>query len=72
MDWISEDTIMLGLKLLDQIITLYIVYRIIRHLIKYGIDYYYEKRSVELRLKEAREDIKDIETDVKRHMEEDR
>ncbi len=72
MDWISEDTIILGLKLLDQIIMLYIGYRIIRHLIKYGIDYYYEKRSVELRLMEAREDIKDIEADIKRHLEEDR
>jgi len=72
MDWISEDTIILGLKLLDQIIMLYVGYRIIRHLIKYGIDYYYEKRKIELRLKEGREDIKDIEADIKRHLEEDR
>jgi len=44
MGWISEDTIILSLKLLDQIIMLYIGYKIIRHLIKFGIDYFLERK----------------------------
>lgn len=47
MNWVDESTIILGLMALEQIILIYIGYRIIRHLIKYGINYFYEKKSGE-------------------------
>lgn len=72
MDELTKQFVTYALAIIIYPLAFYIEYRIIKRLIKFGIDYYYEKRSVELRLKEAREDIKDIEADVKRHMEGDR
>ncbi len=69
---IPEELITQTITFLAGLIAIYIEYRIAKHLIKFGIDYYYEKRNVELRLMEAREDIKDIEADVKQHVEGDR
>lgn len=47
MNWINENTIILGLIALERIILIYIGYRIIKHLIKYGINYFYERKSGE-------------------------
>lgn len=43
MGWINEETIISGLKLLDQIIAIYVIYRIAKYLIKFGINYFLEK-----------------------------
>jgi len=69
---IPEELMTQTITFLAGLIAIYIEYRIAKHLIKFGIDYFYEKRKIELRLKEGREDIKDIEADIKRHLEEDR
>lgn len=47
MNWISESTIIHGLALLEQIILIYIGYRIIKRLIKFGINYFFEQKTGE-------------------------
>ena len=47
MNWISESTIIHGLALLEQIILIYIGYRIIKRLIKFGINYFFEQKAGE-------------------------
>lgn len=72
MDWISESTIVHGLMLLEQIILIYIAYRIVKHLIKFGIDYFFEKKYSFHEYKEIRTEINEIAKDLEKHQEGDR
>lgn len=67
MDEMRKQLLTLILSLILYPLAFYIEYRIIKHLIKFGIDYFFAKRYNYHEYKEAKEEFRDIENDLQKH-----
>lgn len=67
----TEELIIRTIYFGAQLIAIYINYRIAKHLIKFGINYFFEKKYSFHEYKEIRTEINEIAKDLEKHQEEE-